>query len=115
MGNDILEIIKEKQGKITILHLMGPVDSATVSLFKVTLTPIFKTKGARIIVDAKDLTYINSNAIGLLLMFRRQLYINGGRLALCHVSARFEKTLKTMKVDSLKIFDDLDAALAALS
>ena len=115
MASDILEITKEKQGRITVLHIIGPVDSATVGQFKVTLTPFSKTQGARIVIDVKELTYINSNAIGLLMMFRRQLYINGGRLALCGVSARFDKTLKTMKADSLKIYDNLDDALAALS
>ncbi|NCC51413.1 MAG: anti-sigma factor antagonist [Spartobacteria bacterium] len=115
MSKETLEIHEEKHGDVLLLRVSGPVDSATVNQFKSTLTPVFKTKGARIVIDAGDLSYMNSNAIGLLMMFRRQLYINGGRLALAGVSARITKTLETMKANNLKMYDTVNEALAALS
>lgn len=111
MSQSTLEIKKEERDGVTVVHLAGPVDSATIDTFKSKLSRIFRPKGSRIAIDAGELTYMNSNAIGLLVSFRRTLYVNGGRLAFSGVSDRIQRSLQTMRVTQLKICDTLEEAI----
>jgi len=111
-----LEIDVEEKDGVSVVRISGPVDSATVESFRTRLGPLFKVRGAHIVMDFTELTYINSSGLGEMMQFRRVCYVGGGRVALFGVSSRIMRGLEMLKLDKqLKICDTLEEALVGMA
>lgn len=110
-----LEINVEQAGTVTVVRVAGPVDSASVDLFRSQLNPICSQPGARVLLDCQDLTYLNSSSIGLLMKYHRGLMVSHGKLALCAVNTKLVRTLDLLQIGkSLQIYAQREEALAAM-
>ncbi|MBN1268160.1 MAG: STAS domain-containing protein [Kiritimatiellae bacterium] len=115
MAKSTLDMRVEKEGDITVVVLDGPVDSATLASFKQGLDPVFRERGVKVLLDCTNLTYLNSKAIGLLARYRRDCYVGGGRLALCHLNTKLVRTVDLLGLSSLlKTYESREEAVGAL-
>ncbi len=110
-----IDIYVSHEDGIEVVTVVGPVDSATLEAFRIKVEPVCSKQGARVLLDCKDLTYVNSRAIGLLMKFHRSLMLTRGRFALSSLSHKLLKTLDLLQIGkTLTIFPSRDEALAAL-
>jgi anti-sigma B factor antagonist len=110
-----LSVDVRQEGDVTVGRVEGAVDSASVDDFKKRLDTICRIPGARVVLDCRELTYLNSWAIGLLLFYNKGLVLSNGRLALCNLSERLVRTLDQLQLgEALPIFRTRDEAMEAM-
>lgn len=115
MGKPMLDIIVGQDEGVTHVVLIGPVDSATHDTFRDRLDPVCNRPAARVLLDCRELSYLNSRAIGLLVKYHRVLMMSRGRLAMCSVNPKLVRTLELLQLGkSLNIYPTREEALAAL-
>lgn len=111
-----LEINVEQVGRVAVVRVAGPVDSASVDLFRTHLNPICSQPGAHVLLDCQDLSYLNSTSIGLLMKYHRGLLVTRGKLALCAVNTKLVRTLDLLQIGkTLQLYAGREEALAALA
>lgn len=115
MTKPLLDVETLLDGNVAVAIVRGPVDSATIDLFKEKLDPLCLPHGARVVLDCKELTYLNSRAIGLLMKYQRNLMLTRGRFVLCGLNEKLVRTLELLQLGkSLVAYPTREEALAAL-
>ena len=56
---------------IRLIHVFGPLDSATYDQFKAFMDPVVAQPQLVIVLDCRNLTYVNSHAWTLLMHYHR--------------------------------------------
>ncbi len=108
-----LNIYVEERGDVTVVTVSGPVDSATFDQFREKIDPLGHAPGAKLVINASGMTYINSKGIGLLASLHRALLVSMGNMVLCGLSKRIMKTLELLGLaNRLHVFATVDEALA---
>ena len=108
-----LNIQVEQDGKVTVIALKGPVDSATLPQFRETVEPLSRPVGNKLVVDATHLSYINSRGIALLAAMHRALMTQMGNLVFCGINTRIAKTLDLLGLTKqFRLFETREEALA---
>lgn len=115
MSDKELTVSLSKDANLSIVVLSGPVDSANVDLFKERIGQACSGKGTNVLLDCRNLTYINSRAIGILMTYRRQLMISFGVMALCELNSKLVRTFDLLHLgESLPIYATREEAIKAL-
>jgi anti-sigma B factor antagonist len=101
-------------GGVTVLRLSGAVQGEDNAGFAERLGAL-RASGARLVaIDAAGLEYINSRAIGELVLLNHELGGRGGALALAGLCPAVEKIVRAVGLGALVgLHADLAAALAA--
>jgi anti-sigma B factor antagonist len=104
---------REIKPGITVIEMKGSIHAGTdCKRLELEVENIIAEKTALVIFDFKNLTHIDSSAIGSLVRSHGQLKKAGGTMRLCGVKGMLEGALKMTKVDKLiQIYPD--AATAA--
>ena len=111
----MLDVVVEEDAGNTVVTITGPVDSATLDLFKDQIEPPCCKPGAKVLLDCKGMTYLNSRAIGLLMKWHRQLMMSRGRFVMCNLNQKLVRTLELLHIGKdLNICKNREEALAAL-
>lgn len=79
-----LDIVMEEQAGITVAHVKGPIDSATIDHFHKNFGALFRLRNTKVVMDCAELTYINSRRMGWLMEYHRQATMGKGRLVLAN-------------------------------
>jgi len=66
------------------LTLSGRFDHGTASVFGKALRPCLSKQGVEVVIDFADVAYIDSMALGSLLVYRERLASNGNKLVLAN-------------------------------
>jgi anti-sigma B factor antagonist len=84
-GELIVEITEKCQDGLIILALKGRLDSNTSGEFEKKLLGMVEQGGNRFILDFKDLDYISSAGLRVLLKAIKELKRTDGRLCVCDI------------------------------
>jgi len=98
VGKYELDVQVNAESGVQLVELDGPVDSATIEVFKARLDPVCNQPGAKVLLDCQQLTYLNSRAIGLLVTYHRRLLQTHGRLALCRLNTKLVRSLDLLQL-----------------
>ena len=110
-----MEIIEEKQNGINIFKLNGRLDSNTSQAFEQRLFQAISDGSKNIIVDFKDLDYISSAGLRVILKATKALNREDGRIMLCSMQDYVKEVFEIAGFDSfLPIVPTLDDAIKAL-
>jgi len=104
-------------GEIPVFSLAGRLDSLSSPILEEQLRPMLEegAGGARVVFDCRELSYVSSAGLRVLLLTRRSLGERGGGLALAGVSKPVHDLLLLAGLDSiLPIADSVEAAAALL-
>jgi len=72
-----------------------------------------KLKNWKVILDLKDLSYINSSGIAFLVRILTRSRVNGGDAVICKVNSSLQKLFDITKMqDVFKIYDNQEDAIA---
>lgn len=76
-------------------------------------TEIEKLQNWKIVIDLKDLSYINSSGIAFLVRILTRSRVNGGDAVICEVHSNLNKLFEITKMgDVFKIYDSKENAQA---
>ncbi len=107
-----MEIIEEKQDAISIFKLNGRLDSNTSQGFEKKIFDAISDGSKNIIVDFKDLDYISSAGLRVILKATKALNREEGKIMLCAMQDYVKEVFEIAGFDSfLPIVGTMDEAL----
>src|SRR5262245_60176443 len=99
IGSGILKVV-----------LTGRMDEVGVLEVESQFNEIMKLKMTKVIIDLKDVSFLNSRGVRALVFSAKLLDQKGGKLVLVNPSASVEETIKTAGIDAIvPIAPDLSA------
>lgn len=84
-----------------LLKVEGSIDSKQNEEFDNIFDELAYNKTYRVILDASDITYLNSRAVGRLVAFASNARIAGGRLVMACPSNTVNKIFRSVGLDSI--------------
>jgi len=109
-----MEIIEEKQDMISIFKLNGRLDSNTSQGFEKKIFDAISDGSINMIVDFKDLDYISSAGLRVILKATKALNREKGKIMLCAMQDYVKEVFEIAGFDSfLPIVATMDDALKA--
>jgi anti-sigma B factor antagonist len=109
-----VEIIEEIQDDINIYRLKGRLDSNTSQRLEEKFFQAISDGSKRMIVDFKDIDYISSAGLRVILKAFKALQREDGRIILCSMQKYVREIFKMIGIDSfVPTLDTMDDALKA--
>jgi anti-sigma B factor antagonist len=106
-----MEIIEEKQGHLSTFKLQGRLDSNTSQTFEKRLFDAMSDGAKNVIIDFKDLDYISSAGLRVILKATKALKREDGKILLCAMQDYVKEVFEIAGFDSfLPIVPTLDDA-----
>lgn len=81
-----MEIKIGKDDNKTIVSLKGRLDTITSGDLEREMTPLLAEAGTDLILECKDLEYVSSTGLRIILMVHKKLTAGGGSFVLRHVA-----------------------------
>ena len=107
-----MEIIEENQSGINIFKLNGRLDSNTSQGFEKKIFQAIDDGSKNMIIDFKDLEYISSAGLRVILKATKALKREEGKMMLCHMQDYVKEVFEIAGFDSfLPIVGSMDDAL----
>jgi anti-sigma B factor antagonist len=107
-----MEIIEEKKDTISIFRLNGRLDSNTSQGFEKKIFDSISDGSKNMIVDFKDLDYISSAGLRVILKATKALNREEGKIMLCSMQDYVKEVFEIAGFDSfLPIVANIDDAL----
>jgi anti-sigma B factor antagonist len=104
---------------VTILDIRGALIEDAVSDFWETVRPLLLSGGVNVVVNLRDVPYVDSAALGEIIRVYTTATRLGGTLKLLHVHPRVRELLATTRLDtvlaSLESEDDAVRSFGAAS
>ena len=88
-------------GDATVLKVVGSVQSAENQTFANKLAQLRTSGVLKIILDAEELEYINSQGIADLMVFYSRIHESGGKMALAGLQPMAEKVVRAVGLSEL--------------
>ena len=109
-----MEIIEEMQNDINIYRLIGRLDSNTSPGLEQKLFQAISAGAKNMVVDFKDIDYISSAGLRVILKAFKALQREDGRIILCSMQKYVREIFKMIGIDSfVPILDTMADALKA--
>ena len=96
-----MEIKAQKQGNHARIEVSGKIDEHGAEELKRKFLEMNMDKCQEVVFDFKHVDHIGSAGIGKLLLFYKNLAMNGGTLRVENVSKAVLELLRVVKLDSL--------------
>jgi anti-sigma B factor antagonist len=98
-----------------ILDVSGEIDVYTAPQFKDAVNSIIAGGQKHLVVNMRNVTYIDSSGFGALLSATRRLRPEGGTVNLVQVNGAIDRILRITKLNTVfATYDTIDDALAAM-
>ena len=111
-----MDLTEEITSDVTIMAVAGRLDMRTASVFSDRLSALLRSGQTRVLIEASQLAYISSSGFRALLIGSKRAIEEGGRLALCGVTAPIWRVFEIGGLDKvLETYGSRDEALAKLS
>jgi len=97
-----MQITVQNSGDCTILRIEGRFDFNTQREFRETTSMLLQDTNAHVVqIDLGDVDYIDSSALGMLLMFRDKLRAANKTISLANCRGSVKQVLDIAKFDKL--------------
>ena len=102
-----LSVRIERQADLTTIYACGELDLASLSILDQALREAEKTDVTRIILDLRELEFIDSTGLGILVAAARRSDADSDRLRVSHVSGAVARLMRLTGVDRvMNLVDD---------
>ena len=109
-----MDISSRTKGEIVILDISGEIDLYNAPEIKDIINKLIEQKKYNVIINLKEVTYIDSSGIGALISSLSNLKKYQGGLKIINVFASVKKVFELTKLTSFfEIYDSEDEALAS--
>ena len=94
----------EQQGDLIVVAPEGEIDMANAALFREVLRQVVERRnGGRIVVDMRDVTFLDSSGLGMLVAAQRAATVKGMELRLADPNPIVRMTLEVANLADLLI------------
>jgi anti-anti-sigma factor len=101
--------------KIKVVQPSGMLDSTKASQFRAEINNMVDAGADIVLVDLKDVSFIDSSGLGALVVALKAVRTAGGKLYLCSVNEQAKMLFELTSIDQLfDIFADQEAFRAAV-
>ncbi len=105
----------EEKDNITIFRMSGDIDINTSPELKRSFDKIINNKKNKVLIDLKDVGYVDSSGLATLVEVLKKIRAFGGGLALINLSAKVKGLFEITKLDKLfRVAADEPAAVEGL-
>jgi anti-anti-sigma factor len=112
----MLEVKIEIIDSVLVIHLVGRLDGLTSKLFVEKTGAPEHANQARIVLNCKELNYISSEGLRVMLMTAKRAKSLGGALTLCELNPSVNEVMVISGFgDLLGVHASVDKAIAAIS
>lgn len=112
----MLEISHEVINDVLVIKLAGRLDGVTSKTFTEKTSTADQASFARIVLNCKDLNYISSEGLRVMLMTAKRAKSLGGAMTLCSVNSSVNEVLVISGFGNLfGVHADVNQAVAALA
>jgi anti-sigma B factor antagonist len=101
MENSVLKVIKEQDGSNIRVLLSGEIDIYTSQAFKNELNEVVNSCSGDIYMDCKELSYIDSTGLGILVSALKQLQKENNNIYICNLKENIKKLFIITGLDKL--------------
>lgn len=109
---DKFQITTRQEDDIVIMYVKEFIDAHTALKFESSIDELIKQKKYKIILNFKDLNYISSAGLGVLMGFIEEVRDNGGDFKLVGLTQKVHKIFNLLGFTSLyDIFDSEEEAI----
>lgn len=95
MAAATLDFECEELSGVQLIHVSGPLDSATYDEFKNYMDPRIGQSNVRIVLNCQNLTYVNSRGLTLLMHYQRTAKLS---FSFFGIAALRQRTLKGIEL-----------------
>lgn len=107
-----MEITEKRQGAVTVLCPRGPLLSADVPVFAERANGAVARSLGRVVLDASDMAYVDSDGLEAMLDLTDRLAETGGVLKLCGANETVRETLDLTELTPMfECFADVQSAV----
>ena len=101
MSEATLKFEDEDLNGIRLIHVFGPLDSATYDQFKQFMDPQLRQARSRVVLDCQNLTYVNSRGVTLLMHYQRTSKLDFSFLGIAALRPRILRNIELLGLDKL--------------
>ncbi|MFO7678763.1 MAG: anti-sigma factor antagonist [Chloroflexota bacterium] len=103
-----------QQQDVTLITLSGEIHRQTAPMIQEEITPLV-IPDCKILVDMRDVTYMSSAGLRLMLLFYRQVETQNGRIALTGLQEMVRDTMSiTGFLEFFAVYDTIEEGIASL-
>lgn len=114
-----LNFSERNEGAAVVVAPEGRIDQATAESFQAALAPhlsVCAEGAAPVVIDFTGVSYISSVGLRVLMLAARQVTAQKGKLAIAGLAPLVREVFEISRFNLVfKIFDTVDAAVAALA
>ena len=111
-----MEIIEEKQNAVSVFKLNGRLDSNTSQSFEEKLFGAISNGSVQMVIDFKNIDYISSAGLRVILKATKALHREKGQIMLCSMQDYVKEVFEIAGFDTfLPIVGSMDEALKSIS
>jgi len=104
-----MKITEQQKEGISIIEVSGKLDTGNYSVFEEKLFGLIDKNNIQILLDCRELEYISSSGLRVLLMALKKLNALKGKFVLCNMQPEIHKVFKISGFTG--IFENRDEAL----
>lgn len=98
-----MRIRLEEKSSVSVCYVSGEIDINSAPQIKKDFDKIISSKKPKIIVNFKDVAYIDSSGLATLVEFLKNVRGYGGKMKLSNLSAKIKSLFEITKLE--KLFD----------
>ena len=111
-----MDLTEEAAEDVTVVSIAGRLDTQTSGQFSGRLSELLRAGHARVLIEASKLNYISSAGFRALLIGTKLATDEGGRLAVCSLTAPMRRMIEIGGFDQVfETYPSREEALAKLS
>lgn len=117
MESQIELVYEDIRGKdnAKLVHILGDLDATNVETVLEKVCTLLNDGFVNLVVDFKELRYVNSTGLGILLHFSKSAKEKGGSFKIANINENVYEIIEIIGATSLlEIYDELEEAIAAL-
>ncbi len=101
MEDSGLKVLKELEGQNTRVVISGEIDIYTSQIFKNELNEVINSSAGDIFIDCKELTYIDSTGLGILVGALKEIRKDNYDIYICNLKDNIKKLFIITGLDKL--------------
>lgn len=106
MESSQLNVLKKSVGDNTQIILSGEIDIYTSQSFKNELNEVVKSTKGDILIDCKELSYIDSTGLGILVGALKEIRKEDNNIYICNLKDNIKKLFLITGLDKLFKIED---------
>lgn len=112
-----LQISKEMKGNTAVISVQGEVDMYNAPGLKEKVLAVMEQEGLKMMVlDLREVDYIDSTGLGILIGFRRRMIEGGGEMRVVIRSKRMKRLFEVTGLAKVfGVYESLESATADIS